>query len=117
MATNFKYQGDKLTVLSPGTVTSGQGVLIGLLFGVALHGAASGELLTLAVEGVWHMPKATGGGTGLTAGAVVYWDNTNKRVTATATGNKPVGLVELAAGTSDTTVPVKLTPNTLPLAS
>jgi predicted RecA/RadA family phage recombinase len=115
MATNFKYEGDKVTVLSPGTVTSGSGVLIGLLFGVALHDAVVNELLTLGVTGVWYLPKATG--SALTAGTVVYWDATNSRVTTTATGNKVIGLVETAAASSDTKVAVLLTPNTNALGS
>ena len=44
----------------------------------------------------------------ITAGARVFWDNTNRRITTTATGNFQVGIASLAALAADTTVRVWL---------
>ncbi|MCZ8149634.1 MAG: DUF2190 family protein, partial [Roseomonas sp.] len=40
--------------------------------------------------------------------ARVFWDNTNRRITTTATGNFQVGIASLAALAADTTVRVWL---------
>lgn len=64
------------------------------------------------IAGIFRFAKATGGGTALALRQRVYWDNTNKRVTAT----RPVGainyvlVVEAAASTTDTFVTVRLLP-------
>ena len=42
--------------------------------------------------------------TRITAGARIFWDNTNRRLTTTATGNFQVGLATVAALAADTTV-------------
>ncbi len=40
----------------------------------------------------------------ITAGARLFWDNTNRRLTTTATGNFQVGMATVAALAADTTV-------------
>jgi predicted RecA/RadA family phage recombinase len=50
---NFIQPGDSLTVSAPYAVTSGQGVLVGALFGIAALGDASGLSLHLLREGLW----------------------------------------------------------------
>jgi len=40
-----------------GSATSGQGVLVGSLFGVAAFTAAEGESVEVATTGVYEMPK------------------------------------------------------------
>jgi hypothetical protein len=40
----------------------------------------------------------------ITAGARLFWDDTNRRLTTTATGNFQVGIAALAALAADTTV-------------
>jgi predicted RecA/RadA family phage recombinase len=44
----------------------------------------------------------------ITAGARVFWDDTNRRVTTTATGNFAIGIATQAALAADTTVRVVL---------
>ena len=44
----------------------------------------------------------------MAAGTRVFWDNTNRRLTTTATGNFQVGVVTVAALAADTTVRVML---------
>jgi len=57
---------------------------------------------------VFDFPKATTAGTGFTAGALAYWDNTNKVATKTATGNKLIGKVVRAAADADATIRIRL---------
>jgi hypothetical protein len=44
----------------------------------------------------------------ITAGSRVFWDNTNRRITTTVTGNYQVGLATTAALAADPTVRVTL---------
>jgi len=43
-----------------------------------------------------------------TVGTILYWDDTNNVVTATATGNKAIGKVVRAAATTDPTVRIRM---------
>jgi len=109
MAKNFIHDGRRPVMTAPtGGVTSGDLVVIGAVFGVALTSAAAGAQFTLAVGGVWTLPKASGA---VTAGAAVYWDATAKNITATAGSNLKVGVAEQAALTADTAMPIRLNDN------
>ena len=100
----FIQPGDSLTVSAPYAVTSGQGVLIGALFGIAAYDAAISTTVEIQTEGVFDITKEPA--LAITAGARVYWDNTNRRITTTATGNYQVGIATLAALAADATVRV-----------
>jgi predicted RecA/RadA family phage recombinase len=100
----FLQPGDSLTVSAPYAVTSGQGVLIGALFGIAAYDAAISTTVEIQTEGVFDVTKEPA--LAISAGARVFWDNTNRRVTTTATGNYQVGIATLAALAADTTVRV-----------
>jgi predicted RecA/RadA family phage recombinase len=107
---NYIHGPDRITITAGGTIASGAGVLFGDLFGVALHGATSGQSLTLQLMGRVRLNKATGT---INPGVLVYWDNTNARVTTTASGNRPIGFHAGAAantGAQDTAIEVMLTP-------
>lgn len=98
----FLKSGDVFSVtVAPYAATSGKGMLVGSQFGVAtadiaLNGA--GELLT---EGVFMLVKLAG--EAWTEGVKLYWDDTNKRLTTTASTHKWVATAEGAAGSADTT--------------
>lgn len=103
---NFVQCGDTITAIAPtGGVNSGDGMLFGTLFGVAAYTAAAGAEVELAVEGVFNLTKASGA---ITAGALVYWDDTAKDVTTTATSNTLIGAAILAAASGDATARVRL---------
>lgn len=85
---NFNHEAGRITMTAGGTIASGAGVLFGSLFGVALHGAASGEALTLVVAGNVTLAKAAGT---INPGVLLYWDDSAKRATTTASGNRPIG--------------------------
>jgi predicted RecA/RadA family phage recombinase len=105
---NYVQEGKNLPYLVPSatTIASGQGVKVGLLFGVAIIGGTTGHTISLATEGVYDLPKA--GSLAINIGDAVYWDDTNKRVNKTASGNLPVGIAVESVGSAATTVNVKL---------
>jgi predicted RecA/RadA family phage recombinase len=94
---------------TPGAdVAAGVVVVQGELVGVAKTAIKANTLGALAVKGVFDFAKATGGSTAITAGANVYWDNTNKVATTTATSNKLIGKCVKAAADGDATVRVRM---------
>ncbi|WP_203077300.1 DUF2190 family protein [Falsiroseomonas ponticola] len=105
---NFIQPGDSLAVAVPyaGGVTSGQGVLVGALFGVAAVDGAQNAVIEAQTQGVFDITKEPA--LAITAGARVFWDNANRRITTTAAGNFQVGIATLAALAADTTVRVWL---------
>lgn len=105
---NFVQPGDSLAVAVPyaGGVTAGQGVLVGALFGVAAVDGAQNAVIEAATQGVFDLTKEPA--LAISAGARVFWDNTNRRVTTTATGNFSIGIATAAALAADATVRVWL---------
>jgi predicted RecA/RadA family phage recombinase len=84
-------------------VTSGDGLLVGSIFGVAAGDAASGATVEAALTGVFDLTKI--GSQAWTVGAKVYWDDTNKRCTTVATDNTLIGVaVEAVAGGAGDTI-------------
>jgi predicted RecA/RadA family phage recombinase len=93
---NYIQPGDRLAVIAPANVSSGAGVLVGSLFGVALATAISGAEVQIATEGVFDLVKA--GSQAWTVGARIYWDDTAKACTTTASTNKLIGVAVAAVG-------------------
>lgn len=110
MAVNLIADGDRTELTSPYALTSGQGVQVGTLFGVALFTVATSTPVAVAHIGVWDITKEPS--LAISAGARVFWDNTNRRVTTTATSNVCIGHCTVAALAADTTVRVRLGGNT-----
>jgi predicted RecA/RadA family phage recombinase len=105
---NFIQPGNSLAIAVPyaGGVLAGQGVLVGALFGVAATDGAQNATVEAATQGVFDITKEPA--LAITAGARVFWDNTNRRLTTTATGNFQVGIATQAALAADTAVRVWL---------
>jgi predicted RecA/RadA family phage recombinase len=103
---NKVQKGGAITVIAPYAVTSGQGVLVGALFGVASCDAANGAQVEIERAGVFDITALTTD-TGA-QGVKMYWDNTNRRLTTTATNNTLVGALTVAKTASDTTARVLL---------
>lgn len=101
---NFVQKGDTLTVVSPGVVVSGDGVLIQNTFGVAAYDAILGDSLELVVEGVFTLPKAAGA---IAQGTRVFWDDLAKNVNPVA-GTLVVGVVTADSPAVDLTANVRL---------
>lgn len=106
---NFIQPGNSIDVAAPtGGMTSGVGVQIGSLFGVAIETKAQTLIGSIQVEGVVQIAKL---GTDVMAvGAKVNWNNTTKQVQLAAGDLAAVATVVEAAGNGITTVKVKLTP-------
>jgi predicted RecA/RadA family phage recombinase len=101
---NYIQPGDSLALAVPyaGGVTSGQGVLVGALFGVAAVDGVQNAVIECQTKCVFDLTKEPA--LAITAGARVFWDNTNRRLTTTATGNFQVGMATVAALAADNTV-------------
>ena len=102
---NFIQQGVNVTLTAPANVLSGDGVLVGSLFGVAATHASAGQPVECTTIGVFELPKAAGE---MTQGALAYWDDTAKQVTGTEAANHLIGHVTETAASGDPTVRVRL---------
>ena len=109
---NLLQKGDVVRATAPANVASGVGMLVGSLFGVTQIAVSSGALVDIAVEGVFVLAKATGAA--WTEGARIYWDDTAKNCTPTASTNKLIGVAVMQTtgvmpASGDTTGTVLLT--------
>ena len=105
---NYIQPGDRITVTAVAAANSGDGVLVGSLFGIAFGDAGIGDGLTLATTGVFNMAKPSTDV--LAVGDPVYWDDGAGLATADDdTGNNPlVGVAVTAAGNPSSAVNVRL---------
>ncbi|MCW2390968.1 DUF2190 family protein [Sphingobium sp. B11D3A] len=97
---NFVQDAETIEVPAPYDVASGGAFLVGALFAVALATAKSGDLVQGKRRGAIMLPKATGAAWAI--GDKLYWDNTNKVLTKTASGNTLVGAALAVAASGDT---------------
>jgi predicted RecA/RadA family phage recombinase len=103
----FIQSGNVVTLAAPAAVKSGDGVLVGSLFGVAAYDAAAGADVECSIVGVYELPKASGA---INQGAKVYWVAADKNCSgADASGaNKLIGAATETAGGADAKVRVRL---------
>ena len=120
---NFVHRGETLTVTAPYAVSSGGGVLVGNIFGIAVNNQNQNDNMEVVVVGVFDLAKD---GTTFADGDKVYWDDGNKVATATATGNREIGFADLGNANStyapggsgaDATVRVRLNGSSLGVAT
>lgn len=104
---NFIQDGDSLTVTAPYAVSSGAGVQVGTaLFGVATATAANAAEVVIKTAGVFDLAAKTTDT--CSVGAKLYWDNTNKELTTTSSGNLACAIALVAKVNPDTTARVLL---------
>ena len=103
---NYVQKGENITVTAADDATSGQGVLVNKLFGIAAGDAAIGADLDLVTVGVFDLPKVSTDA--IAVGAFAYWDDTAKLVTTTASGNTKIGVAATVAGNPSGTVNIRL---------
>ena len=92
---NYIQRGETVTVTAPYTVLSVGGILVagtGHIFGVAVNNQSSGDSTEVLTEGVFDLSKDT---STFAEGDYVYWDNTAKLCTSTATSNTKIGVAAL----------------------
>ncbi len=106
MSKLYTEPGLVVTLAAPYDRTAGQGALVGAIFGVAMNDVLSGANGQFMLEGVHTLTKATG--QTWTQGALIYWDDTNKRCTTTSTSNTRIGFAMQAQASGDTTGLVRL---------
>jgi len=100
---NYVQPGNTITLTAPYAVTSGDGLLVGSIFGIASGDAALNDPVEAALTGVFDLTKV--GSQAWAVGAKVYWDDTNKEATKTATANTLIGVaVEAVAGGAGDTI-------------
>ena len=104
---NYVEEGCALNITVSGApVVSGQVVQVGDIVGIATTDGAIGDLVAISTDGVYRLKKKT---TDVIAqGVTVYWDNTAKEVTVTASTNKIAGKAWTAQANGDTTVDIRL---------
>ena len=101
---NFVSQGLTIDHTPAATRAAGAATLIGLRIGVALNDTLLNTSGLFAVDGVFNLPKLSTDV--VTQGALLYWDNTNLRLTLTSAGNTLAGYAFAAAGNGVTTVDI-----------
>jgi len=114
MTTAYVQRGDVVNFTTAGAVASGAVVKMLHTIGVALKSAAgSGEVIPVAIEGVYTVPKASAAV--FVVGEKLIWDvsagNFDDSVATPATGDVTGAVIAMVAGSaSETTCVVKLTP-------
>ena len=108
MATNILDDGDQIDITASGNVTSGQLLVAGQMFGIAIISGVSGDRIPVATGVRATLPKMNALSNAFTVGANVHWDATNALATASATSNLKIGVATAAAATSDATCIVRL---------
>ncbi len=105
---NFVQPGNTITLTAPYAVASGDGLLVGSIFGISAGAAALGEPVETALVGIFDITKV--GSQAWTVGAKVYWDDTNQRCPTVATDNPLIGVAveAVASGAGDTIGRVRL---------
>lgn len=103
---NYIQKGNTLSVIAPYLVSAGQGVRVGALFGIAAHNAAQGAAVEIVRRDVFDVTAVTADTAA--QGAKIYWDDTARKVTTTATNNILVGCVTEAKANGDTAARVLL---------
>ncbi|CAA7622125.1 conserved hypothetical protein [Magnetospirillum sp. LM-5] len=104
---NFIQNGHMITVPAPtGGLASGQGMIVGALFGIAATTASEATNVEIATTGVYDLPKAPA--TVVALGDRVAWDDTAKVIALPTAGLHPIGVAIIAAGNGAVTVRVRL---------
>jgi predicted RecA/RadA family phage recombinase len=90
-----------ITITAPSALTGGTPIIVGTLLCIPAKTEASGDQAAVHIDGCWEIAKATG--EAWTLFAKVYWDDTAKKMTTTATSNTLRGVAAKAAASGDTT--------------
>jgi predicted RecA/RadA family phage recombinase len=106
----YIHDGDTIDYTPAADTPVGTVVVQADLVGVAESFIKANTLGSLAVEGVFDLPKAVGAGSAIAAGALTYWDAAAQNATknAAAGANKLLGKATKATVDADTTVRVRL---------
>jgi predicted RecA/RadA family phage recombinase len=115
---NFIAIGAMLQITAGAAYSYGDGVVAGGIFGVATGDIANGAEGTIALTGVYSLPKV--GSQAWTVGARVYWDAANDRCTTTGAGGLlfiGTAVSAVGSGAGETAGNVRLNGTSLPRAA
>ena len=102
----FIQPGDIVTMTAPAAKSSGDGVLVGSLFGVAVADAANCAALQIKTGGVATLTRDSADT--FAVGDRVYWEDGSSFVTITATSNKLIGVAMEAKSAAAGNIQVRL---------
>ena len=102
----FIQNGNIITVTPPSNVTSGDGVLVGSIFGVAATNAVAGDAVEIGTVGVYELPKLSTAV--FTPGDPVSWNSSTGKAVIPATGMFPIGVATQAAANGTSKLSVRL---------
>jgi len=103
---NYINEGTTLKYTASANITSGTAVLVGTKIGVAVADIANGATGILMMDGVFELPKASSDT--VAQGAALYWDNSNKQLTTSSSGNTYAGYAVEAAANGTTKVKIRI---------
>lgn len=103
---NYVSTGEVIKAPAPAACKSGDGILIGALFGVAQKDYDTGADGDFVTRGAFTFACAST--ETFAIGDKVYWKASTKTVTRTASGNVPIGVAISIVTTGQTTVDVRL---------
>lgn len=114
MIAKYVQPGEVMDYVATKAVALGDVVNLSSRIGIAANNINAGEVGAVQVCGVFELPRDSGeGAVDIACGTALYWDMTNKAITATvpeaeATDKLPAGYAFAAAAKSASTVLVKL---------
>src|SRR5690349_14065422 len=99
----FVQNGEAIELVAPYDRLSGEGALVGSIFGVATVDVLSTATANFITQGVVTLRKTSA--QAWTLGVLIYWDNTNKEATtaAAAGANKLIGVAAAVAANPSAT--------------
>ena len=108
MAKNYVQEGDVLDFTAGAVpVASGLMVALGKRVGIALGDIPANSTGSVAVTGVWNVPKVPG--QAVAQGDLLYWDSDDSRLTTIAdAAHELAGFAAAPAGGSEATVRIKI---------
>ena len=97
----YVQPGNTITLTAPYAVASGDGLLVGSIFGVAAGSAALGETVEASLVGVFDLKKVAS--QAWAVGDRIYWDNAARQTTKVTTSNTLIGVATeaVAGGATD----------------
>jgi predicted RecA/RadA family phage recombinase len=98
---NYNSPGEAISVPAPYDRLAGEGALTGAIFGVAQSDAEAGQDSVFVRRGVFNLAKTSA--QAWTVGVKIYWNDTSKEVTTTASGNTLIGAAAAVAANPSST--------------
>src|SRR4051812_29049546 len=100
---NFIQSGNSITIQASQDLSSGQGLLIGDVFGVVANGARAGENAELYVVGIFELPKSV---LEIKNCSKLFWDPTIAPLGAVTTDGKDKKVIGVSCESAQGNQPV-----------